>query len=655
MRAALLPIPGIVLGAYPERTERRGDAKQRPGRHAGQPTRLRHSRHYQRIAHRAAAIGEDIANLDEAGVTARLRKVRSDMAVHGFADRLVAEAFALVGRVSKESLGAQPYVTQLTAAAIMLDGKLAEMATGEGKTLAAAICAATAALTGIPVHVMTANDYLVTRDAEMLGPFYRALGLSVGSVTQESDRDARRRAYACNVTYCTAGQLVFDYLRDRLRRGRMRNDLELRAAELVSGDAEVSLLRGLCMAIVDEADSILIDEAGVPLIISERSANAGRLDHLREALRIARGLDTSHYRLQPTQMQAELTPQGREVVEQRTAGAGNTWRNRRHREEIICLSLAALHLFERDSHYLVRNDQVEIIDQTTGRLATGRQWSRGLHQLVELKEGCTPREAQVTAAQITFQRFFRRYLHLSGLSGTLMESRGELRSVYGLRVVEVPLRLPCRRQPTTIRIYPDSESRWQAVASRALQVSQTGRPVLIGTDSVADSEHLSQRLRIDGIEHAVLNARQDAAEAALVAAAGQAGQITVATNMAGRGTDIALGAGVAERGGLHVICCQHNASPRIDRQLIGRCARQGEPGSAEVMLNAVSVKLARFLPVCLGRRIPQRGMVRPYWLTRLLLRIPQIFEEARNRDQRHALLLRDQQTDRGRMFGRPVE
>jgi preprotein translocase subunit SecA len=662
MRAATLPIPGIVLGAYPER---RGDSGSRASIHrtatfgTGRRNRslrlLGAGRHYRRIAERAAAISEEIAELDEAATSQRLQSVRSEMAMHGLADHLVCEAMGLVGKFAHDTLGKQPYVTQLTAAAIMLDGKLAEMATGEGKTLAAAVCAATAALAGIPVHVMTANDYLVARDAKTLAPLYRALRLSVGSVVQQSDRNARRTAYACNVTYCTARQLAFDYLRDRMLRGRLRNDLELRAAELTSSDAKGALLRGLCMAIVDEADSILIDEAGVPLILSERSANAAETGSLRHALDAAREMDDRHYRLQPAQMKAELTQDGRDLLEQQIESAESSWHNRRHREEVVSLALAALHLFQRDKHYLVRDEQVEIIDETTGRIASGRQWSRGLHQLIELKEGCRPREPQYTAAQITYQRFFRRYLHLAGLSGTLQEACGELRSVYRLRVVKVPTRLPSRRKRTTYRLYPDRTSRWDAIAARAHELSQSGQPVLIGTGSVADSDELSRRLSEADVGHAVLNARQDAAEAELVAAAGQTGRITVATNMAGRGTDIELGPSVTDGGGLHVICCQHNVSARIDRQLIGRSARQGDPGSADIMLAADAPQLAPWIPLRLRQRIPVRGIGTPRWLIRLLLCASQLIEEVRRRDQRHALLLRDQQQERGRVFGRPVE
>jgi preprotein translocase subunit SecA len=409
------------------------------------------------------------------------------------------------------------------------------------------------------------------------------------------------------------------------------------------------------MTIVDEADSILIDEACVPLILAERSTDSGQLEYLNIAFNVASELSVAHYRLDHSQMKAELTPRGREELERRTAASGNAWRNRKHREEVVCLALAARYIYSRDRHYLVRNDKVEIIDETTGRPAAGRTWSRGLHQLIELKEGCDPSDQQVTTAQITFQRFFRRYHRLCGSSGTLAEASGELREVYGLHVVRVPLRKPSRRQLYATRVYPDRKSQVQAVAARALAVSRDGRPVLIGTDSVADSENLSNELTAMEIDHAVLNARQDAEEAEVIAAAGQAGRITVTTNIAGRGTDIPLEDGVAERGGLHVICCQHNISRRIDRQLVGRCARQGDPGSAETLLAVDQALLSRWTPAWIRRRIAACGMQRPRWLVQLLVRFPQWAESARRRDQRRALLAHDLHNDRGRAFGGPGE
>ena len=523
------------------------------------------------------------------------------------------------------------------------------MATGEGKTLAAALCAATAALAGIPVHVMTSNDYLVTRDVETLRGLYNALGLKVACVTQAMNTDDRRQAYSADITYCTAKELVFDYLRDAAIKKAARTDLHIRVARLAEPTRahRGTVLRGLCMAVVDEADSILIDEARVPLILSELDSNEDRRDYYGHALRIAESLvEGSDFRLDMRRMSAALTVSGRNRVEQLAAGQHAIWRNRLHREETVCQALAALRIYERDRHYIVDESTVLIIDEMTGRVAPGRVWSRGLHQLIELKEDCDVSAEQSTSVQITYQRFFQRYLRLGGMSGTLSEGRTELRSVYGLDVVKVPLRLPGKRELLPTAIYPDRQLQWNAVVSHARQLQQTGQPVLIGTDSVAESETLSTLLDDAGITHTVLNARQDKAEAQIVASAGAVGSITVATNMAGRGTDIPLGTGVTERGGLHVISCQHNTSRRIDRQLIGRCARQGDPGSAQIVLCLEQPLILRTIPRWL-RHIASRksGLTRPRWLVGLIARLPQKLEEHRQRDQRRNMLAQDLKLD----------
>jgi preprotein translocase subunit SecA len=282
-------------------------------------------------------------------------------------------------------------------------------------------------------------------------------------------------------------------------------------------------------------------------------------------------------------------------------------------------------------------------------------WSRGLHRLIELKESCAAGSDTATVAQITYQRFFQRYLSLCGMSGTLAEARTELASVYGLEVMRIPLRRPDRRRIGAIRLFPDRGSQWDAVVREALAVSRTGRPVLIGTDSVAESEALSGRLAQVNQAHAVLNARQDSAEAEVIARAGEPGQITVATNMAGRGTDIELGAGVAEGGGLHVICCQHNVSRRIDRQLVGRCARRGDPGSVQTMLSLDKPLIARWVPRALARRVTREGIASPQWLVRGLVRGPQRVEEKRQRVERRELLKRDAHAERALTFGTAKE
>jgi preprotein translocase subunit SecA len=354
-------------------------------------------------------------------------------------------------------------------------------------------------------------------------------------------------------------------------------------------------------------------------------------------------------------MAAELTKQGRRALEEHASVLSGLWRNRQHREETVCTAIAATRLFHKDRHYLVRDGRVSIIDERTGRIASGRVWSQGLQQLIELKERCTPSSETVPAAQMTYQRLFRRYLGLAGMSGTLREARNELLATYGLAVVRVPLYHPDRRRRLKTRVYPTRDAQLKAVIERVRRVTATGRPVLVGTDSVIDSEELGRHLVETGVDHAVLNARQDREEARIIAAAGTRGHVTVATNMAGRGTDIALAPGVAQVGGLHVICCQHNPSGRLDRQLVGRCARRGDPGSTEALLSLAHPSVARYVPRWMRTMVPEQGFERPQWLLWLLVNIPQWLEERRHRAQRQELMRRDARTQRTVSFGRPIE
>jgi preprotein translocase subunit SecA len=528
------------------------------------------------------------------------------------------------------------------------------MATGEGKTLAAALAAATAALARVPVHVVTANEYLARRDADALRPVFGALGLQVGVVTHELGLDARRHAYRCDVTYCTAKELVFDYLRDRLsrrgvegeRQGELQGELRRRAYRLATGDAAGTLLRGLCMAIVDEVDSVLIDEASVPFILSRAEDHRGGREHYARALELARGLAPGEdFVLDPASHTVELTARGRAKTEPQSVQLDPLWRVQRFREEVLRLALAALHLFHRDRHYLVRDGAVHIIDDTSGRVAAGRAWSRGLHQLIELKEACKPSAELVTAAQITYQRFFSRYLHLCGMSGTLLEGRSELRAVYGVPVVRVPLRKAWRRVVLPTRVFGTHDARWRFVVPRAREIQARGGAVLIGTDSVADSQALSRRLDAAGLAHVVLNARQDRHEAHVIATAGQPGRITVATSMAGRGTDIALSESVARSGGLHVMLCQANASRRIDRQFTGRAARRGEPGSCETLLSLESPPVLAHLPTWITRWTRRADEVRPRWVGIALARLPLWLEGQRRYRQRRQLRMQEHATE----------
>jgi preprotein translocase subunit SecA len=646
---AQLPIPGLLWGQYPER---RPEGTSLLAGWAGNldPRAPRHSRFLRAIE----ALQPAMLRLSAEQCSAEAQRLRRRLGRRGMTDELQAVAFALFSELSRRETGQRPYPTQLLAAHAMLGRRLVEMATGEGKTLAAALAAATAALARVPVHVVTANEYLARRDADALRPLVGALGLQVGVVTYGLDLDARRRAYRCDVTYCTAKELVFDYLRDRLarrgvegeRQGDLQNDLRRRAYRLATGDAPGTLLRGLCMAIVDEADSVLIDEASVPFILSRAEDHRGKREHYARALELARSLASGEdFVLDPASHSVELTARGRAKTEPQSAQGDALWRVQRFREEALCLALAALHLFHRDRHYLVRNSTVHIIDDTSGRVAAGRAWSRGLHQLIELKETCKPSTELVTAAQITYQRFFSRYLHLCGMSGTLLEGRSELRAVYGVPVVRVPLHRPLRRAVLPTRVFGGHEARWRFVVARAREILERAGAVLVGTDSVADSQALSQRLEAAGLAHVVLNARQDRHEAHIIATAGEPGRITVATSMAGRGTDIALSENVARGGGLHVILCQANASRRIDRQFTGRSARRGEQGSCETLLSLESPPVLAHLPAWITRWTRRAGEVRPRWMGIALARLPLWLEGQRRYRQRRQLRMQEHATE----------
>jgi preprotein translocase subunit SecA len=629
----LPPAPGWAWGSYPQRAE----PARVPAALAAVALRLRHGSKRrganERLA-RARAAQREWSCRDASSRAERLHALRARLARDGWHDAaLRAEALGCVAAAVLGALGRDPFDAQLAAAQILLDDRFAEMATGEGKTLAAALAAAVAALGGVPVHVMTANDYLAQRDAQQLAPLYAALGLEVGTVLASMDAAARRAAYACDITYCTAREVAFDYLRDGLAHA-----------------GRPPLLRGLCMAILDEADSLLIDEASMPLVLSEAVDDARERAACFQALAVARTLRLGRdARVDAATRRVEWLAEGLERLEASTRDFDAAWHNRRHRQDLVGAALEALHALERDRDYVVRAGRIELLDAVTGRAAPGRVWSRGLQTLVEIKEGCAPSPASATRTQISFQRFFARYLLLAGTSGTLRECRAELRALYRREVVAVAPRRPSRREVMPQRLFVDASCRDAAAVRRAHELRSLGRPLLIGTDSVAASERLSARLGAAGIAHRVLNAHHDREEAAIVAAAGARGAVTVATRMAGRGTDIALGPGVAALGGLHVLVCQDNPSPRLDRQLAGRGARQGEPGSAEIWLALDAPRWGRLSSV-LGRfrKSDDAGGVVPLAprLVRLVAAWLQSRQEARLARERRRLLEQDRRWER---------
>jgi preprotein translocase subunit SecA len=529
------------------------------------------------------------ARASDADLAALARSMRGRLRREGFAEALVGECFALVREAASRTIGKRHYESQLIAGWALLQGKLIEMETGEGKTIAATLAASTVALAGYPVHVITVNDYLAGRDAEEMEPLYRFLGLGVGTVVQGQTRHVRRQAYANSVTYCTNKELAFDYLRDRVALAHRGSRLHLSLEKLYGRTQRESelVLRGLYFGIVDEADSIFIDEARTPLILSATAGAGEAQEQCVRALEIALSLDAGRdYLTELVERKVSLTAAGRERIDDLASELSGVWTSVRAREELIAQALGALILFNRDQHYVVSEGKVQIVDESTGRVMADRSWEGGLHQMIEAKEKCELTLPRETLARLTYQRLFRRYIRLAGMTGTAREVAGEINSIYGLDVVRIPLHRPSQRSYDRPQIFRTQADKWRAVADSVERLAiAAGRPVLIGTRSVKASEEVSAVLAERGIEHALLNAKQDQLESEVVALAGQPHRVTVATNMAGRGTDIQLGPGVAERGGLHVILTEYHESRRIDRQLFGRCARQGDPGSCEAIVS----------------------------------------------------------------------
>lgn len=567
----------------------------------------------------------------------------------GFKRNLVAQTFALVREVANRTLNERHFDVQLIGGLVLLQGMVAEMETGEGKTLTATLPACTAALAGIPVHIITVNDYLAERDAQWMGRIYQSLGLSVGIIKHGMTPEAKRLAYQCAVTYGTNKEVAFDYLRDRIILWERPSDLRLQVERLYGDNSRLRrlIMRGLHYAIVDEADSVLIDEARTPLIISKEDDGYDEESLYRQAMELAKNLQSfTDFILKAEERALELTEQGKSKIEEHLWFDPRRRTNKLYREELVRQALVALYLFFRDKQYLLKDGKVQIIDEYTGRLMADRSWEKGLHQLIEIKENCEMTKRKETLARISYQRFFRRYRHLAGMTGTAREVAGELWSIYRLRVVTIPTNRPLRRIYLPDLVFRNAQERWRAVVSKVAELQSKGRPVLIGTRSVAASEHLSQLLEEAGLAHRVLNARQDRQEAEIIAQAGQTGQITVATNMAGRGTDIRLGKGVADLGGLHVIATERHEARRIDRQLFGRCGRQGDPGTAQAIISLedelVTVYVSKTFRGFMSLFIRKPGAFLSRWVGRILFNRAQRKAERLHAKMRHDLLKMDE-------------
>jgi len=477
-------------------------------------------------------------------------------------DEILPEAFAVVREASVRTTGLRHFDVQLLGGMVLHQGKISEMKTGEGKTLVATLPVYLNALEGKGVHVVTVNDYLARRDSEWMGPIYRFLGLEVGLIQHDMDYDGRKRAYAADVTYGTNNEFGFDYLRDNM-----------------AVHIDQCVQRRMNYAIVDEVDSILIDEARTPLIISGMTEE--NIDGYYKANDIAKKLvKGSDFTIDEKTKNAVLTEIGNKKCEKLLAIESLFDIANMEMAHQIIQSLKAWHLYKRDTDYVVKDGEVIIVDEFTGRLMIGRRYSDGMHQAIEAKENVTIQQESQTLATITFQNYFRMYGKLAGMTGTAKTEEGEFWKIYKLEVIEVPTHKLMVRTDQNDVIYKTKKEKFKNVCDEIAGLHKSGRPVLVGTVSIEHSELISEILRRRGIPHNVLNAKHHEKEAEIIAKAGQKSSVTIATNMAGRGTDIVLGEGIASMGGLHIIGTERHESRRIDNQLRGRCGRQGDPGSS---------------------------------------------------------------------------
>ncbi|MCL2641806.1 MAG: hypothetical protein FWD53_13230 [Phycisphaerales bacterium] len=500
--------------------------------------------------------------------------------------------FAAVCVVAKRTIGLRPYGVQLVGGIELHRGRIAEMATGEGKTLVATMPTVLNALTGRGVHIVTVNDYLAQRDATLMGSLYRMMGLSVGTIVSGMSDDERRDAYRCDITYGTNKELGFDYLRDQIKLHERTQQQKIDVYALFNqrgwGRGGEPVMRQLNFAIVDEADSILIDESRTPLIIAGASGPSPLGWAYQWADKLAVNFRARHdFEFEPEKHKLNWKAAGLERLQkilresETPSITGESWQN------LILNALRAKHLFMKERNYVVVNDEVVIVDEFTGRHMQGRTWSEGIHQAVQAKEKLAVNSPAKTLARTTYQHFFSLYQKLAGMTGTAATERAEFKRVYKLAVTVVPPHRPIRRKMLADRVYRTAREKWIAAAEFVEEVMKVGNPVLIGTASIEDSETLSAVLRERNVPHQILNAKPEnaAREAEIVAAAGRAKVVTIATNMAGRGTDIQLAADIAAIGGLCVVGTQRHESRRVDNQLVGRCGRQGDPGQAVFLLS----------------------------------------------------------------------
>ena len=564
-------------------------------------------------------------------------------------DQQVAESLTLLTESASRTLGMRPYPVQIYAAMLLHQGCLAEMATGEGKSLAIGLSAVLAAWSGRPCHIVTANDYLAQRDAQQFAPLYQLCNLTTGAIQDVMTAQQRQQQYQQAIVYVTGKELLADFLRDRLLLGQQKQfsqQLTRYFAAPVRPLVHGLCMRGIDTVIVDEADSILIDEATTPLIISQPRQNQPLNQACQLACKVASQLAAkSDYRIDQEHRDLQLTKTGKKKLVALSSDFPAFFKGKQRCEEMVLQALTAQEFFLRDRQYVVEEQKVVIVDEFTGRKMAQRTWRQGLQQAIEVKEGLPISDVSETLTQLSFQNFFCMFRKKSGTTGTAWEARKEFWDIYSLPVVTVPLNKPSKRGQLTAGHYRTEQEKLAAMVAETIDCHGRGQPVLIGTRSIEASERIGQRLSQAGISCQILNAIQHQKEAEIIAAAGGYQQVTVATNMAGRGADINLSAAVIALGGLHVILAERHESKRIDRQLIGRCARQGQPGTFRVyscyedeLFTKQNFKPLRFLE---SSRYLSKITRLPY-LTEIFSSVSQLKIQRAAQKQRRLLTKRDE-------------
>jgi len=543
-------------------------------------------RKVERLAKQVAELQSEVDQMSQAEIVEALGSLHGELHLDELFSPQMVRALALSARLAELTVGLRPFPSQIEGAIVLLAGGLAEMETGAGKTLTAALAASVAVYAGTKVHLITVNDYLAQRDATDFLPLYEAAGINVGVIIKEVPPESRADIYAKDVVYATNKEIAFDYLRNRIVMGAQTGPIGLSLETLISpkSRAQHLTMKGLPFAIVDEADSVLIDECRTPLIISADAQPDPQW--AKTALELGGALEENRdFQIETKERKVSLTPVGRETLKVLGDELGGIWRNDLRREGAARQAIAAQQLYVRDEHYVVREGKVELVDEYTGRIAKDRALGDGLHQLIQSKEGVPVTGRRYTKGRLTYQRFFRRYERLAGMTGTAREVAGELATIYGLRVVTVKPHHASRRVYKQPQLLFDETTKWSAVRAETIKIAALGRPVLIATRTIKASQDLSAAFSKVGLDHVVLSATQNSEEGEVISRAGESSRVTIATNMAGRGVDIKLDEKVADLGGLHVILTERHEAGRIDRQVQGRCARQGDEGSSISILS----------------------------------------------------------------------